>query len=1125
MGLGGLAQRVLPSVAWFSAAFSGAVFAGADGIDPGQQAFFEERVRPLLVQHCYECHAADTKQKGGLQLDSRSGWEKGGDSGPALVPGDPEASLLARAVSYIDPDLQMPPEQRLAAAEIESLREWIAMGAPDPRENALLREEQEGIDVAVRMREHWAWRGISRPPAPASPNDAWSRTAIDRFLLDRLREKGIEPSSDSDRRVLLRRLYFDLTGLPPAWEAVEAFLSDETDGAYERVVDALLGSAPFGERWGQHWLDLMRYAETRGHEQDFPIPEAWRYRDYVIRAFNADVPYNEFLVEHVAGDLVDPPRLDPATRTNESIQGTGFWHLGEATHSPVDIRGDEALRVANQIDVFSKAFLGLTVACARCHDHKFDAITTEDYYALFGYLQSSSFYLTDAADPVAQEEAAQDLRRWKAEMEEALRGPLAEDMEKGLANAEQAAVAALRERSGMPNGLTEPEEGLAGVWREALERAADDAGHPLHLFAVAAGFAAEHAMTWAAAWEKARRQVEDRREALRRVREPVTVVRTMENGERNYVREELPFDLARDVIVDYSRPAPGDWIAAGRRFGEGPARAGEWILGEDPGWPLARIVESPAAEADLLSGKFSGMLRTKTFEVSSDRIWLRYAGEGRMFVAVDSHRVCEGPLHSQGLKKQLEPAGPGFQWVSHDLRAYIGHRAHLEFTPGPGFALSAALFAADEPVDTEAEGVWDGDAELCAQPEDAAQHLMGAWRRTVRNWREGSTKGAVLRELNWFLANRELFGPVEPGGAFAEAAGLFSEARRRIEDRIPAPVAALALIDGSAENEPVHVRGNHRNVAAAPAPRRFLEALGGKTAPATGPGSGRLELARQLASPENPLTARVLVNRVWHHLFGRGLVETVDNFGATGALPTHPELLDWLASDFISHGWSVKHVIRQIVLSSAYRQSSRPAPEKERVDPANLLVHRMPIRRLEGEAIRDTVLAVSGRLDRSVGGPGVPVHIPEFMRTNRSPGRDGPVDGGGRRSVYVEARRNHPDALLAAFDRPTPFTAIGKRNVSNSPAQPLILLNSPFVHEQARLWARRLLSVSNRTAAERVGQAYGEAFGRAPEDWELREAVLFLNDLGVGTEAAEAEDAWSALCHTWFNVKEFIYVN
>lgn len=1123
-GPGGSALGLLAIAAVFSGAVPGALHAGAVVVDPGQQAFFEEQVRPLLVQHCYECHAADTAQKGGLQLDSRAGWEKGGDSGPALIPGDPESSLLLRAVSYMDPDLQMPPEQRLPAAAIESLREWIAMGAPDPRDGVLLRED-EGIDVAARKREHWAWQPVSHPAVPAPSDDAWSRTDVDRFLLQRLRDKGVEPSPDADRRVMLRRLTFDLTGLPPSPEAVEAFLRDESDGAYERAVESLLGSPRFGERWGQHWLDLMRYAETRGHEQDFPIPEAWRYRDYVIRAFNADVPYDDFLVEHIAGDLVERPRLDPATRMNESIQGTGFWHLGEATHSPVDIRGDEALRVANQIDVFSKAFLGLTVSCARCHDHKFDAITTEDYYALFGYLQSSSFHLADVADPIAQDKAVQELRRWKAEMEEELRVPLAESMEKGLDEAEQAAVAALRERSGIPMGQAESKEGLASVWREELERAAGEAGHPLRIAAIAAGFAAEGAITWPAAWDKARLQTEERQEESSRLRAPVKVVRTVEEGERNFVREELPFDLARDVIVDYSRLAPGDWIAAGLRFGEGPAQAGDWVLAEDPAWPLARIAVGATAEADLLSGKLRGMLRTKTFEVSSDRIWLRYAGEGRMFVAVDSHRVCEGPLHSQGLKKQLEPAGPGFRWVSHDLREYIGHRAHLEFTPGPGFALSQVLFAADEPVEVEEVGALDWNVGPCAGPEEAAQQVIEGWRRTLRTWGAGSPNETDLRELNWLLAHRNLFGSAESDRVLAESLASFAGKRRRIENGIPAPLLALTLIDGSPENEPVHVRGNHRNLAAENVPRRFLEALGGKADPAAGKGSGRMELARGLASPDNPLTARVLVNRLWHHLFGRGLVESVDNFGATGATPTHPELLDWLASDFMSNGWSVKHVIRRIVLSSAYRQSSRPDPAKERVDPANILVHRMAIRRLEGEAIRDTILTVSGRLDSSAGGPGVPVHIPEFMRTNRSPGHDGPLDGGGRRSVYLEARRNHPDTLLAAFDRPTPFTAIGKRNVSNSPAQPLILLNSPFVHEQARLWARRLLAAPNRTAVERVADGYAAAFGRAPEDWELQEAMVFLKDLGADGGAEEAEEGWTALCHTWFNVKEFYYVN
>ena len=363
--------------------------------------FFERKIRPLLVAHCYECHAEEASaDSANLRLDWKQGWLQGGDSGPAIDVEHPRKSLLLRAVSYRDPDLQMPPRSKLPDREIELLRRWVEAGAPAPDETVdETSPGGEAFSIDVRRKAHWAWQGVTRPKLPEVRQTGWPRDDIDRFVLAKLEEAGLAPAADADRATWLRRVTFDLTGLPPTPEELRAFLQDQSPGAFERVVDQLLADPAFGECWGQHWLDLVRYADTKGHEQDFPIPLAWRYRDYVIRALNANVPYDQFVVEHIAGDLVAYPRIDPSTRTNQSIQGTGFWHLGEATHSPVDIRGDEAERIDNQIDVFGKTFLGMTVACARCHDHKFDAISTDDYYAFCGFLQSSSYQEANIADP------------------------------------------------------------------------------------------------------------------------------------------------------------------------------------------------------------------------------------------------------------------------------------------------------------------------------------------------------------------------------------------------------------------------------------------------------------------------------------------------------------------------------------------------------------------------------------------------------------------------------------------------------------------------------------------------------------------------------------------------------
>ncbi len=358
--------------------------------------FFEKKIRPLLVSQCYECHSAGKKKRGGLLLDSRITALKGGDTGPALVPSKPDDSLLIKAISYLD-DLKMPPRKKLTDEQIADLTAWVKMGAPWPGGDAKVAADTT-FDLQKR-KEHWAFQPITHPVAPQVKDTAWPRNDLDCFVLAKLEAKGLKPAAPADKRPLLRRVTFDLTGLPPTTAEIDAFLEDESPKAYEKVVERLLASSAYGERWARHWLDLVRFAETFGHEFDVDMAEAYRYRDYVIRAFNADLPYDRLVTEHLAGDLLSEPRRHPTEKFNESILGTGFWFLGEAKHSPVDLRVDGADRRNNQIDVFSKTFLGLTVSCARCHDHKFDAILTRDYYGLASYLQSSRYQRAFIDDP------------------------------------------------------------------------------------------------------------------------------------------------------------------------------------------------------------------------------------------------------------------------------------------------------------------------------------------------------------------------------------------------------------------------------------------------------------------------------------------------------------------------------------------------------------------------------------------------------------------------------------------------------------------------------------------------------------------------------------------------------
>jgi hypothetical protein len=915
--------------------------------------FFETKVRPALVAHCLPCHDAK-KSRGGLRLDSRQALLRGGDTGPALVPGDAAKSLLISAIGYKDVDLQMPPRGKLPDAVIADLTRWVNEGAVYP--GGAGGPATEKFDLAGRKKAHWAWQPLSNPPVPPVAHRTWLRDPLDAFILAKLEAAKLTPAPDAEPQVLARRLAYDLTGLPPS-EADLASL-DGSEATLERYVDRLLARPAFGEKWARHWLDLVRYAETRGHEFDFNIPNAYQYRDYVIRAWNENVPYDRLLREHVAGDLLPQPRLDSRGDTNESILGTGFWFLGEEVHSPVDVRADQADRFDNRIDVLTKTFLGLTVSCARCHDHKFDAISTRDYYALYGFLSSSNY-----------------------------------------------------------------------------------------------------------------RQVRiDGWSTNRRIAERLAAVRAKFNRELPPPDYTPPADKPHgEVIVDYADLKPGQWLPDDVSFGPGPVKAGTYRLGRivertaaefDPFW--GRLASAPGTENEpgSLSGKRAGRtLRTPEFRIAPGRIYALVRGAGRLYAGVGSHIMLAGPLH--GRLHQAFPTSREYRWISMDLSPYVGQPAHLEFTAtSDDFAVARVIQAANGPPQVAP-----------AKPPVPDPRLFLAWRTTEEK--------------------------------------LASEVQ--IASRL-----APAMQDGSGIDEPVFIRGQHKTPGPL-VPRRFLEALSSDKHMNIRQGSGRLLLAEQMVDPNRtPLTPRVAVNRLWHHLFGRGIVATVDDFGVMGQPPTHPELLDYLASRFVREGWDLKRMIRALVLSRTYRQASTADATAEAGDPENKLWHRAMPRRLTGEAIRDTILHVSGRLDPTPFGPSVPVHLTEFQDGRGRPA-SGPIDGNGRRSIYLGVRRNFLSSFLLAFDTPAPFSTVGRRTVSNVPAQSLILMNDPFVQQQATLWAKREAAEGG-TPAQRIERMFFRALGRAPRPEEQAQCLEFL-----GQRPSEAD--WSALAHALFNVKEFIYVH
>jgi Protein of unknown function (DUF1553)/Protein of unknown function (DUF1549)/Planctomycete cytochrome C len=1104
------------------------------GDDSGRE-FFEKKVRPVLAQNCYPCHSAQAKKlKGGLRLDSREGLLRGGDNGPAIVPGHAAQSRLIEAIGYGNADLRMPPKGKLPAQAIADLARWIESGAAWPRDASALASVPKGakgssasanqtFDLQKRKREHWAWQPIKPALPPSVKQRDWPRTAADAFILAKLEERKLSPAPPADRRTLLRRVYFDLIGLPPSPAAIEAFVRDPAPDALARVVDRLLASEHFGERWGRHWLDLVRYAETRGHEYDYPAPNAYQYRDYIIRAFNADVPYDQLVVEHVAGDLLPEPRLNPAQGFNESILGTGFWFLGEELHSPVDLRQDEADRFDNRIDVLTKTFLGLTVGCARCHDHKFDAISARDYYALFGFLESSSYRL-------ARFDSLEHNRRIAEELEELRRRsrPL---LERALADALAPAVRgvgdyllAARQTLAQPSG--EPPRGLDRArferWVSYLRRAADDTRDPLQVWA---GLATAHAL-----------------------RGPESVRLVSQRAAKGRLDRRAAWP-GTQVIIDYGRASARDWLADGVAFGLGPALPGEPRLSGDPTRPLVRLVDRGAAEKDAFwdglqvapgtetdPGALGGLvragrtIRTPSFALTTGRLYYLVRGTGQAYAAVDEHALIAGPLHGQ-LVQGLQ-AGDDFRWIVHDLSSYRGQRAHVEFTARPDrdFAVAMVVQASQLPTETvEPNGpvVQMLADQQTTTPAGLAAGYEALFQKAVDGFRCDRIVGApeargYAEIINWLLSHSELF-PLEESATrrFRTAAQALQDQETQIRRRVQIESRlALAMLDGNGVDEQVFVRGSPK-APGRPAPRRFLEALAGDGPLPIRQGSGRLELARQMTDPAlDPFIARVVVNRVWYHLFGRGLVASVDNFGALGELPTHPELLDYLSTEFVRQGWSIKRLIRSLVLSSTYAMSSRADASADAIDPQDLLLHRMRVRRLEGEAIRDALLAVSGRLDERAYGPPVPVHLTEFQDGRGRPA-NGPLDGDGRRSIYLAVRRNFLPSFLLAFDTPIPFSTVGRRTVSNVPAQALILMNDPFVHQQAGGWGRRVATEPG-SPGKRIEGMYLSAFGRPPTPEETSACLDFL-----GRQARFTGDraAWTDLAHALFNVKEFIYLH
>jgi hypothetical protein len=884
--------------------------AAASTPEAAQIEFFESKIRPIFAENCYQCHSQKAeKLKGDLRVDTPEGLLKGGKSGPVIIAGDPEASRLIKAVRYTDPDLRMPPRnKKLATDQIATLEAWIKMGAPLPPPTA------PGLpgaltDIARARASHWAFQKVQKPAAPSVKNSSWVKTPVDNFVLALLEKKQLKPAPAAQRRVLIRRVTYDLIGLPPTREEVEAFVNDKQPDAYPQLVERLLASPHYGERWGRYWLDVARYADTKGYlagGEERRYAFSYTYRDYVIRAYNEDKPYDQFVVEQIAADKL------PLGEDKRPLAALGFLTLGRRfLNNQNDIIDD-------RIDVVTRGTLGLTVACARCHDHKFDPIPTRDYYSLHGVFASSEEprelpLLGELRDSPEHQDYLKQKEKIQAEIEEFKRKEIEKFKD------------ALRQRAG---------DYLLGA--HEAERRNDPSKFDT--------FAGEHKLN------------------------PVVLRRWMAYLEARIQKGDPIFE---------------PWFEL--------EKLKEFTAEADP--LLAKLAAEPSLNSSVTSLLHSSA--TNSLKDAADAYT-------KIFKEVDI--AWKSSLTSAAKENKPTPSG----LVEPEREA-----------------LRKVLYGDNTPFNLpnrEAESI-------LAQP-------ISDGTAPLRN---------KIEALNW----------THPG----------------------APLRAMALADrGTPGNSRVLLRGNP-GTPGDEVPRRFLEVLTGSNRLPFTNGSGRLELARAIASPNNPLTARVYVNRVWLHHFGEGLVRTPGDFGVRTGEPLQHDLLDYLAASFVEDGWSTKGLHRLIVLSATYQQGCDALPESLAADPDNELLSRMNRQRLDFEAARDTLLAVAGKLDGTIGGLPVDLETEPFST---------------RRTVYGLIDRQNLPGVFRTFDFSNPDTSSQRRFHTTVPQQALFLMNSPFVVEQARALAHRADTCAE-SRDKKIQELYTLLFQRPPAQAELLMGEKFLS--------------------------------
>lgn len=1143
--------------------FGGSQARGAPSTTAGER--FERYVRPLLAQRCMRCHRTGDNRKSRLAVDSREALLRGGKRGPAVIPGSPDESRVIQALrGQLDGRLRMPPDRALSASEIQHLVDWIAEGAPWPEAETRAAEASGNT-----LPADW----VFAPLAPAARGDGESDaspTVIDRLIREQLDSAGLSPATPADKRTLLRRVSYDLIGLPPTREELAEFLEDHSAEAFSRVVDRLLASPHYGERGARHWLDAVRFCETNGLDFDTDKPGAFHYRDYVIEALNLDLPYSEFLSEQVAGDLLPQPRWSADGSYRASSAATAFAWFGEMLEQPNDPQAEAGNEVENQVDTLGKAFLGLTVACARCHEHKFDPIRQADYGA-FAACFSRSTVVVERLDSDGRQARIRAQLRRMAELNARLNAlrdaPRLSRLEREARRkaAEQAAplllaarpwVASANEPSQAQLVLAAESAGVADVtlrrWVSYLRSPAGREDPLLRPWVELARFSPARFASRA-------------RSLLRYLQATGAILAALPEGppsaasKDQQATDQPTSSNDEDGCDDFESSSYDRWDVVGPAFEGGPVDTREHFLQGAEGRYAASsfagtdrvigrlvsprfVIRHPFLTFLIAGGRQPGLLGVHVVLVNQAAPLLRDLRfeTGRGHDRLERRTVDLTPFLGQEAQIEIidEDTGKGGHIVVDDLRLVDERPAE---NPPVGQFPAREDATANPPVHA-AVAAWLGqESDLYA--ESLARRYQDAWVQALSQPDGDSSDPALVPFRDWALAEGS------PLAAWTDAEELLDPATRsqlaelrrerdELERELPESRLALVSSDTPRLNERLHFPDLRRDASQA-LPEHFLSALRPATvevaASGTAPdprisppgGSGRMRLADWLIGPAAPLVARVAVNRLWQHSFGTGLVRTADNFGALGERPTHPELLDTLAASLIADGWSLKRLHRRIVLSQTYQQSSQPRPDALAFDPENRLWHTAAIRRIDAEALRDTLLVVSGRLDARQGGRSVPLHVSPFMSGDDLPLRSGPADGDGRRSIYLQVRHNHLVPLLETFDFPRPDRAVLQRNVAIVPQQALALLNDPWIHELAQNWASRLVEIAA-SDEERIAQMYEALLSRPPGDAEELVALSSLERLRrrvrSGTAAPDEVSIWSHLAHVLFNLTEVQFV-